>query len=112
MEESTRNWQSLSFTVASSNQNLSSLSNSTYSTGNAILPGAKRSASHPQYAYSHSYLHYGRAVKTQLQARDDSDECTTIQAISGDDLTSLASECGITVAEFDEYNSSLNMTDL
>lgn len=112
MEESTRNWQSLSFTVASSNQNLSSLSNSTYSTGNAILPGAKRSASHPQHAYSHSYLHYGRAVKTQLQARDDSDECTTIQAISGDDPTSLASECGITVAEFDEYNSSLNMTDL
>ncbi|KAJ6035923.1 hypothetical protein N7540_000202 [Penicillium herquei] len=112
MEESTEDWQTLSFLVPSSNQNSSSHSNSTYSAGNATLPGEKRSVSHPHHGYSHSYLHYGRAVNTQLQSRDDSDECTTIQAISGDETTSLASECGITLAEFESYNSGTNLSDI
>ncbi|KAJ5559833.1 hypothetical protein N7513_002232 [Penicillium frequentans] len=112
MEESTQNWETLSFSVPSSNQNSSSLSNSTDLAPNATLSGQKRSVSHPNHGYSHSYLHYGRVVNTQLQARDDSEECTTIQAVSGDDSTSLASECGITVAEFDDYNSAIDMSDL
>lgn len=112
MDESTQNWQTLSFSIPSLTQNSSSASNSTYLAGRGILPGAKRSASHSHHGHSHYSLHYGRVANTQLQARDDSDECTTIQAVLGDDPTSLASECGITVAEFDEYNSSINMTDL
>ncbi|OKL56103.1 hypothetical protein UA08_08663 [Talaromyces atroroseus] len=38
-----------------------------------------------------------------LQARDT---CTTIRVASGDTCTTLAAECGITAAEFTEYNPS------
>lgn len=33
--------------------------------------------------------------------------CTTIQVVSGDTCTSLSSECGVTEAEFEDYNDDL-----
>ncbi|KAJ4424540.1 hypothetical protein N0V82_000864 [Gnomoniopsis sp. IMI 355080] len=43
-------------------------------------------------------------VDGKLDARDT--DCTTVQAVSGDSCASLAAECGITAAEFTEYNPS------
>jgi chitinase len=39
---------------------------------------------------------------SDLQRRD---ECTTVQVVSGDGCAALAERCGITAAEFTEYNS-------
>ena len=119
MEESTPKWHTISFLVPSSQQNSSSAStstyagNSTYLVERAILPGPgqKRSQSHLHHGISHSYLHHARAATAQLKSRDDSAECTTIQLESGDCdssdcCTYLATECGITLAELEEYNSA------
>ncbi|PWY70845.1 hypothetical protein BO94DRAFT_609121, partial [Aspergillus sclerotioniger CBS 115572] len=45
---------------------------------------------------------------TSLAAREH-DECTTIQVASGDTCTTLATECGISGADFDDYNPSSDL---
>ncbi|OJI87443.1 hypothetical protein ASPTUDRAFT_137518, partial [Aspergillus tubingensis CBS 134.48] len=70
-----------------------------------LLPhGHASGSSYLRHGRSHSYLHRARAALQPLQPRDDSDECTTIQVQSGDTCTTLAAECGISGADFDDYN--------
>ncbi|KAL2830903.1 hypothetical protein BDW59DRAFT_158337 [Aspergillus cavernicola] len=45
----------------------------------------------------------------QLQSRDDSRERTTIQVESGDSCSTLATECSITGAKFEDYNPSSDL---
>ncbi|KAL4733816.1 hypothetical protein BDV11DRAFT_175333 [Aspergillus similis] len=47
--------------------------------------------------------------RNALQARDT---CTTVQVVMGDGCPSLATECGITGDEFDEYNPDIDCSDV
>ena len=49
---------------------------------------------------------YSASGSKRLRARDD---CTTVQVQSGDSCASLAAECGISAADFTEYNSASDL---
>ncbi|KAJ8069027.1 hypothetical protein OCU04_002702 [Sclerotinia nivalis] len=48
-------------------------------------------------------------VKSRVRALAPRADCTTVQVVSGDSCATLASECGITAAEFTEYNPSTTL---
>lgn len=71
--------------------------NSTSMSSNSTIPGTNSSTLASRSSPS-------LRVSGKLDARDT--DCTTVQVVSGDSCASLAAECGITAAEFTEYNPS------
>ncbi|KAL4795918.1 hypothetical protein BDV19DRAFT_388634 [Aspergillus venezuelensis] len=108
-EDATVDWYSISYLARSSRQNSTLPSNSTTSLAAREL-SRRRANTNQQlhHGYLHSPLHKAREDR-RLRSRGDSDECTTIQVVSGDSCTTLADECGITAAEFTEYNSDSDL---
>jgi chitinase len=48
--------------------------------------------------------------RRRVQEReDDEGDCTTVQVVSGDSCASLVTECGITAAEFTDYNTASDL---
>ena len=86
MDENIPTWQDIIFLAPSRLNSSSSVSNTSTLTNSTDL--AARSPSYPH---------------TLLKVRTT---CTTIQVVSGDTCTTLATQCGITTAEFTIYNPS------
>ncbi|OKL59815.1 hypothetical protein UA08_04984 [Talaromyces atroroseus] len=99
MEEWTPDWDTLSFLAPSSRLNSSLATNSTRLATRELLH---------RRTHSDKELRHAQEAK-KLQSRDDSNECTTIQVVSGDSCSTLATECGITAAEFTKYNPSSDL---
>ncbi|KAJ5664208.1 class v protein [Penicillium longicatenatum] len=91
MDKITEDWKEATFLATSHIQLNSSVSNSSVNITNSTTL-AKRS--------------HGRVILP----RDDT--CTTAQVVSGDTCITLAAECGITYADFTDYNSIDDCTDL
>ena len=51
-------------------------------------------------------------ISTKRNVLKPRDTCTTVQVVMGDGCPSLATECGITGDEFDEYNPDIDCSDV
>ncbi|KAL2827936.1 hypothetical protein BDW59DRAFT_178921 [Aspergillus cavernicola] len=107
-KDATADWYSISYLAPSSHQNSTLASNSTSLAARELSRRRANADQQLHHGYMHSHLHKARDAR-RLRSRDDSDECTTIQVVSGDTCTTLADECGITAAEFTEYNSDSDL---
>ncbi|KAH7120731.1 class V chitinase Chi100 [Dactylonectria macrodidyma] len=63
---------------------------------------------HPAIRASNNSRSNSTAKASSGNKLSSSGTCTTVQVVSGDSCTSLAAECGITPAEFTEYNPAAN----
>lgn len=90
MDQSTPKWQPISFLAASLLPANSSAPNAT-TTGNTTTLAVRDMTRNFNY-------------QSSIRTRDT--ECTTVQVVSGDSCATLAAECGITAAEFTDYNPS------
>ncbi|KAL2814551.1 hypothetical protein BDW59DRAFT_167109 [Aspergillus cavernicola] len=96
--EQTKTWIDITFPIPMYSQSSSNPTTTNSTTRSSRQVRDAHSHGHP-HGYSHTHLH----------RRDDSSTCSTVQVVSGDTCATLATECGITAAEFTTYNPSFTL---